>query len=93
MSLGDAFDLVVRRYGGYVLLLLGVVAIATGTAGYYRYLPEPFGAPIFPPRCIGCRQLTDLSRFLVDIGITCLFAAPVALPYNRRNREDARRST
>lgn len=92
MSLGDAFDAVVQRYGGFVLLLVGVVAIGTAAAGYYRYLPPPFSAPIFPPRCLGCRQLTELASALLDFGIFCLFAAPVALPHNRRNREAARRS-
>jgi hypothetical protein len=92
MHPGDAFDLVVQRYGGFVLLFVGVLALVTAAAGYHRYLPPPFSAPIFRPSCIGCRQLTELSRLLVDLGIFCLVAGPVAMPHNRRNRDAARRS-
>jgi hypothetical protein len=90
MRPGDAFDSLVERHGGHVLLAIGVVALGVAAAGYQRVLPAPFSAPQFPPRCLGCEQLTSLSRSLVTIGIFCIGAGIRALPYNRRNREATR---
>ncbi len=90
MRLSEAFVLMVERYGGFVLLFVGLVAISTAAAGYYRYLPPPFSAPLFPPRCLGCQQLTLPAMLLLYLGSFCLWGGFVAMPHNRRNREAAR---
>jgi hypothetical protein len=92
VALNDAFDLVVRHYGGHVLLCVGVLAFGVSLAGYYRLLPPPFSAPIFPRRCIGCDQLTFLSWVLLRASFPIVFGGLLALPSNRRNRLADRRS-
>lgn len=90
MVLGDVFDVVVERYGGFVLLALGAIALGVAYAGYHRYLPPPWSAPIFPPRCLGCQQLTFPTSILLEIGLLSIGCGFTALPHNRRNRQAIR---
>jgi hypothetical protein len=91
-SVSDAFDLIVERYGGFVLVVVGLALLGAAAAGYYRYLPSPFSAPIFPSHCLGCRRWTLPATALLYLGIFCLGAGIVAMPHNRRNRAAARLS-
>jgi hypothetical protein len=92
MNFGDAFDALVERYGGFVLLVIGLLTPGAAFAGYHRYLPPPFSAPLFPSRCLGCQQLTFPAKLLLYLGLFCLWTGCVALPHNRRNRQALRPS-
>lgn len=88
----EAFDAMVERFGGFVLLAIGIVALGVAVAGYYRVLPPPLSAPIFPARCMGCNQLTFLASILLRAGVICIGGGIVAIPHNRRNRDAWRRA-
>jgi hypothetical protein len=69
MRIGDIPDLIVERYAITTLFLVGVLSLGVAEAGYYRYLPPPWSAPVFPPRCLGCQQLTALASVFQLLGV------------------------
>jgi hypothetical protein len=63
--MNDLIDDVIERWGGQLITGLGLIAIGVSIGGYYRILPAPLSAPIFPENCIGCRRLTFVSMVLL----------------------------